>query len=628
MYLQKCTRIFLVLAALIAIGVLAGCGALDAILPSTGTYKINAKINNTTLDDLSIVTSKDTILPFFEEPVSEDPDITELVIFMKDSRGQSTGYRVTYSLIDKDNDDGQELQQDDVLTTENNDDKKKDDTVTSNQGNESANDIKDNASAEENAKTKNEAAATLNDKKETKEAAAVLSDILKNFEYTKTGNEITFPVKSLDKNLPLFPLPAELPIGKYTLVFQVNGKDTVLYKNEKSIFYLADAEFSFDGIQVHLPGISENSQFIQNSNVILLEIDLDFDSRLEPYVIWYNGKKVIDEGRYSDGAGSLLWKAPEQNGFVSLRAEVFPSLDRTDLSGSQKGISLLVSSKEVDMHLIPENTENLVLWYTFEGDLTSKAKYSPEGTAVPQEQVIKPVAKSRLNWMSSNGTYGLAAGTDNVYKLPDLPLTNDGNEKWQIIARFKPLNEGELLSAQFGLNSDVTMTLSVKKDNLVLSLASASKTTSESLKLPEDKDSFVDVSIKLFIHNGRIFAKLDLEESSFIKPTFILDINNQSSPVINPISLEAKIDKNFQVFIGQQQKPLPDNAKTETENVTVQKNVHTAIWDELAVLRLPAVQIITNKKNTGETHFSLTAANSAESSNIKSSPGNGSTILE
>jgi hypothetical protein len=688
---QKCIGIILLLAVLALFG---GCGALDAILPSTGTYKINAMVNETPLDDFSIVTSKDTVLPFFEEPVSDDPDITELVVFLKDSRGQAAGYKVTYSLIvtDKDNnkennkEDVKELQQD--SKTENKDDKKKDE-VASNSGadktDKSKDTVKEDASADKKKddvsansgadktdkskdavkeevstdKKKDEvvtgAVTDKTDKskdtvkedasadkkkdevvtnagadktnKDKDEAAAVIKDPLKLFEHTRNGNEINFPVKSLDKTLPFLPIPPDLPIGKYTLVFQVKGKNSLLYKFEKPLFYLADAEFSFEGIQVHLPGIAESLQFIQNKNIILLDVNLDFDSRLEPYIVWYNGKKIIYEGLYSDGAGTMFWKAPEQNGFVSIRAEVFPSWERTGLTGYQKGISLLVSSKEVDMHLLSKDATNLVQWYVFEDDLTDSL------TKDSEEQAIEPAAKNKPGWLPSNGTYGLVAGADNAFKVPVVPLTKKENESenWQIVSRFKPLSEGEIFSVQFD-SADTVMTLSGKKSNLVLSLASASKTDTESLKLPDEGDSFIAVSVKIIIQNGQLSAKL-----AFVRPNE--DFNNQKEPVINPISVAAEPEKDLKIILGQQQKKSADNTQTADvkESSVKEPSVKelpvkepqvkessvketpakepsasgqslTALWDELAILRLPAVEIIKTKKDTKEARVEETAA--------------------
>jgi len=567
MCLQKSARIFLFITIL---AVLAGCG-MDAILPSTGTYKINAKIKDASLDDFSLVSSKDKIQPFFEEPVSEDPDITELVVFLKDTRGVVTGYKVTYSLTYSDKDNNKE--------SETELQPKQDDSKT-----DSKTDTKTETKTETEKKTgegsTTTTATTTKTGEEKKDAVPEKIDIPNNVEYVKKDNEIIFPVKSLDDALPFLPLPSDLPIGKYTMVFQVLSKNTILFKYEKPLFYLADAELSFDGIQVNLPGVAESSQFIQNGNTILLDIDLEYDSRLEPYVVWYNGKKIIDEGLVSDGAGSLLWKAPEQNGFVSLRAEVFPSWEKTGLVGYQKGISLLVSSKEIDMHLLSEETPSLVQWYIFEGALNDSAAKDSE------EKAIESVGKNKPVWMPANGTYGLASGLDNSFRLPNIP-TNNGDENWQIITRFKPLSEGEIFSVQPAGASGVTMTLSKKKSNLVLTLVSSSKAYSESLRLPDERDSFVTVSVKFIIQSGRLSAKM-----AFVKPSNVKDYINKNEPVINPISMEADSDKEINITLGQPRKTTADNQQTAEE----QKPSFTAIWDEFAILRLPSsVEIIVKK---------------------------------
>ncbi len=240
--------------------------------------------------------------------------------------------------------------------------------------------------------------------------------------------------------------------------------------------------------------------------------------------------------------------------------------------------------------------------------------------------------------MPSNGTYGLASGNDNAFKLPAVSLKNneDDNANWQIVSRFKPLGEGEIYSVQFG-SADVTASLSVKKSNLILSLTSASKTAQETLKLPKEDDSFAAVSVKFIINNGLLSAKL-----AFVKPNE--NFNSQKEPVINPISVSAEVDKDFKVILGNRQKKPADNAQTaEDKNPSVSeppvsgspvqepsvkepsakeppvkeppakeppvpKQSFTALWDEFAILRLPEVKIINIKKNTKEAKVDETAA--------------------
>jgi len=279
---------------------------------------------------------------------------------------------------------------------------------------------------------------------------------------------------------------------------------------------------------------------------------------------------------------TLLWKAPEQNGFVSLHAEVFPSMERTGLAGCQKGISLLVTSKEIDMHLLSEETPNLIQWYTFEGGLNSSI------TKADGKQAIEPAGTNRPKWMPSNGTFGLASGFENAFKLPVIPITNNGNDSWKIVSRFKPLNEGEVFSVQFG--SDVTMTLNNNTSALVLTLADSSKTFSETLKLPEENDSFITVAVKFSIQAGRLSAKMAFVKPGSDKPAFINEISKKE-PLVNPIGLSADFSDEIKIILGQQKKPSADNSQPAAG----QKQTLTALWDELAVFRFSGVEIISVK---------------------------------
>jgi len=265
------------------------------------------------------------------------------------------------------------------------------------------------------------------------------------------------------------------------------------------------------------------------------------------------------------------------------------------------------------MHLIPKDTANLVQWYVFEDDLNDSLTKDSEKHAA-----MEPAGKNKLNWMPSNGTYGLAAGADNAFKLPAVSLKDSENDNWQIVSRFKPLGEGEIFSIQFG-SSDVTAVLSNKKSNLVLSFTSVSKISSETLKLPDTDDSFVAVSVKFIFQDGRLSAKL-----AFVKPNE--NFNSQKDPVVNPISVEAAIDKDFTITLGHRQKKPADNtqnaeaqdgnrgqrapdAADQPAEAEVEGQLFTALWDELAILRFPAVKINNNKDTKTVNVKEVAAAN-------------------
>jgi hypothetical protein len=473
---------------LIILGFFAGCEAMDAILPSAGAYKINARVNGIPLEECSFAGFSDEIRPYFEEPVSADPDITALVVFFKNSAGELVGWKVVYS-----------LDQDAV-------------------------------------------------KKEN-------------------SNEIIIPVKSLDGDLPILPLPNNLQNGWYTLVYQIMSGKEILQKTEKGIFYLGRTVFSYEAINVHLPGIAESSQLIPKGTVIMLEAELEFDSYLDPYIVWYEGKRKISEGYFSNGKGYLFWRAPEQSGFFSLSAEIFPVRDYEEMAGYKKEISLLVSSMPIDVNLISENIEQLMHWYIFEGNLNdSKMPASAD-------RALKPVAKNTPKWTGANGTYGIATGCDNIFMLPKVSILNSEPKTWQILFRFKAVDDGEILSVQFDSARDVSMRLYMEGENFVLTLASSLSSASQTINLPKDyvesgRESFFTAGVKFSIMPRSVSAQINIMGES---------VNDEITA--RTVSLEARIEKEFQVLLGF----AGTNDMPDEESTDLHEPEFTALWDEFAL---------------------------------------------
>ena len=538
MCVQK-VRVILFLAVLVC---LCGCGPMDTILPSNGTYKIGANVNGMPLDELSFIDSTGKIQPYFEDPVSNDPDVTALVIFLRNSKGNTVGWKVTYTLELKNNE-----KKDDIAD------------VSSDDFDEDAEeDLKDKLNEDE-------LLSDDEDDLDENDLAEVVIEDNKAQEPYRDGYEIVISVKSLDGELPAFPLPKDLPVGRYTLVSQVmSGKD-ILQRTEKSIYYMGDTNFSYDGINVHLPGITESSQIIPKGTVIMLEAALDFDSRLNPYIVWYNGRKKIGEGSFSDGAEYLLWKVPEQSGFFSLRAEVFPVDDFDGLSGYQKEVSLLVSSKIINVNLVSENILQLVHWYTFEGNLNDSKMISST------ERALKPDAKNSPKWAGAGGTYGLATGFQNAFSLPKVLVSNNGTETWQMLFRFKTINDGEILCVQFGISRDIFLKLKTKGRNFVLELSSSMETVSQIYALPE-QDSFITAEICFSNLDGMLSVDLNI----------VGDYLLEAEPDTKPVVLETEIKDEFQILLGSGLGNDPvDGPKTRD------KPVFTALWDEFALYFTP-----------------------------------------
>lgn len=454
--------------------VFSGCDAMDTFLTPSNNYKLNARVvNDISLDECSFITENDNIQPYFEKSVSNDPDITALMVFFMNGRGEIVGRKILYSLND--------------------------------------------------------------------EAGQA---------------ETLIPVGSLDDNLPSVPIPSNLSVGRYTMVLQVMRGTEILQKTEKPFYYMGKTGFTYDGINVYLPGIADNSQIIPKGLVILLEAKLDFNGN--PYIVWYNGSRKISEGRYSDGANFLLWKAPEESGFYSVSAEIFPSDSYLGLSGYKKEVSLPVSIKTTGFNLVSDSIPQLIHWYTFEGNLNDSLLITS------QERSLKTSNNIKSQWLPANGIYGLAAGFDRTYEFP----ADSGYDNWQTLFRFKPINDGGLFYVRF--SSDVFMNVRKEGQSLILTLSSPENTVSQTIRL-QAQNAFITAGVSFSVASGLVTAKININGDEQY------ELNNEL------LRLDVNIDSNFQIVLGNKQE----------ENTSDRNSpVFTAIWDEFALYKDPPVETI------------------------------------
>jgi len=448
---------------------------MDFLFPSAGTYKINLLINDVSLDDCSFIRINDEIRPYFEESISDDPDVNALMVFLRDFRGETIGSRIIYG-----------LEHDDYY-----------------------------------------------------------------------DDDVFILVKSLDGSLPKFPIPDDLQKGRYTFVSQVMSGRNILQRTEKSIYYLSSNYFNYEGINVYLPGIAESPHLIPKETVIMLEVKLEYESSIDPYIIWYEGRRKIGEGKISEGAGQQFWKAPDQSGFFSLRAEIFPAANIDGLTGYHNGISLLVSSMAIDVHLVSQDIPQLIKWYTFEGDLNDSRTMLP---------ALNPPI-----WKGAENTYGIVTGYGNIMTFPKTDVHNM-TDTWQMLFRFKPVNDGSLFTVQFGSSHNAVMLLSLQEDNLILTLSTNSETVSKTKPLPKKAEngssgSFITAGIKFSFLSGVLSAHIN-----------ILDTSLNGELTAAPIIINTVIEDDFQIILG--------IAEEESSPV------YTALWDELALYYMPPMEIL------------------------------------
>jgi len=533
---------------------LINCGPMDSLFSSSGNYKINIQVNSIPLDDCSFVRSSDRIRPYFESSVSKDPDVTALMVYLKDQSGQIAGWKVIYQPDKKaepevipENDEelseSEEIPPDEIEAGEQETELKNEPDNKPENDNE-----KDNETETDENPSASESAEELSKAGDSPPAEADLpSDENLHQAVTfqlpgdyKNGDELIINVNNLD-HLPLFPIPDNLPMGLYTINSYVMNNNDILQKVEKQLYYLGHANFTYKGINVYLPGVAESNQLIPKGTVIMLEADLKYDSKLDPYIEWFNGKKKIAEGKASDGLGQIFWKVSEESGFYPMSAVIYPVENSINLSGYQKDISLLISSKTIDIHLVNEDipfkqNSRLVNWYVFESSLNDSRRFSiveqVEAEKIKSERSLRH-SKNSPEWKVSDGTYGVTAGNDNVISMPRVSVSNKEPESWQLLFRFKPENDGGILSVQTGKNNNIFLHLNVEGTNLVLTLASLTDTVTQvySLKkaLPEKTAPEIGAEPPPFADAAEPESEEETSSPEITAEPFPLQLNEQSS---------------------------------------------------------------------------------------------------
>ncbi|GHU90097.1 hypothetical protein FACS189476_09830 [Spirochaetia bacterium] len=550
-------KTILIMAAMPVLLIACGGELGDMELPSTGTYRVNAHIGKISLDECSIITEKDTIRPFFVNFVENDPDIMGLTVFLQGPNGEIPGGKVQYTIQNADTDAAAGNKNGSGNGGKAGDEKNEPDKSDSGPVNQDSPD-----------KTDSESADTSADRAPPPSAATVTG--------SPAVADTVIHVSRLDRELPLFPLPKNLSTGRYTLVFQVLGKRNVLDRIERSVYYIGDAEFTLNDIQSYPPGISTWAHLVPPGLTLMLETQVIAGEGLDPYIIWYNGKKRIHEGSIAEGAGRFLWKAPDQTGFHILRAEAFPFKPASDMKGTIKELSLPVSAKNEHTRAFAKQADEFTNWYQFAGDLRDTKAASDTNNAIPGQY-------HSTRWIPAGGIYGLSIGPGDTFQLP-LAFTYSENEQaeGQFLLRFKPVSEGTVFNAVFtGENgSPVTLDLALftRKNGLSLGLNIGEK--SISIPLPSkslENEAFITAQIDFSIETNLFTAALSLEKSDAVP-----------APITIPLSAALDGKGTFRLGGG--------SAKDETKAPGAQKTSNsgnlpkvndesaiTAILDEFAV---------------------------------------------
>jgi len=593
------------------------------LFPSNGTYQVRTLVNGSSLEECSFIRANDKIRPYFAVSVINDPDLIGLLVYIQDPSGKVIGDKVQYTLLPY---------ADENALTEADLEKEAAETNEAEPG-ETAKIGEEDESSDEASEDETDDPAAQADGDE--------HQILERWSFTDTKplekkTDVEIAVKSLAKDLPYFPLPKELEIGPYVLVFEAVGKKDTLSRTETNVYYLGSAEFNLKDISMYLPGLS-GPQLISPGTVIMLEASLDFDKRLDPYVIWYNGKNIINEGKISDGAGKLLWEAPEQAGFYSLRLEAFPfHLKRTIYTGLSREIALPVSPKAISLgHFFEDNkgytarsplsagtayaeqikllaamaleekipagtpresappisypAPELLQWYQFDGGLRDSL------STLTDDQLLLPVKESRPRWAAAGQSYGLAIGPDDPYLLAPINFFREEKDQGGGIVLFhiRPLSQGSIFSAFFPLESSAAegVWIDMVKEGNIITLRL--NTTDAFVELPlyfnvSAAEGLIPIAVEFYIRPYRLEAKISLDAY----------LQNRVGEIKLPLALSGEgrirlggvVDKSI-LDKSTLDKPTLDKSvsdKSKSEPV-VDEEINTSIfsdtiWDELAIL--------------------------------------------
>ncbi|MDR2135549.1 MAG: hypothetical protein LBO76_02935 [Treponema sp.] len=482
----------------------AACNQLDTVLPSVGTYRVNALVNRSSLDECSVIAAGDTVLPYFANSVAGDPDLANLVVYLEDSGGNQAGYRVRYS-TEPAASTGLEAPPKVANPAESGDAGSggagpgKAESGSAGDG-ETGLDTTGSGAAESGAKTGSGKAGP---------GAKTAADQAEAVEDPSFAGGLLIPVDSFTGQLPPFPLAGDIKIGRYTMVFEIRGKQNLLSRVERQILYTGSQEFTSGGIRYYLPGLYGNKHLAPQGLSVMLETQVDYGEDLEPYIVWYNGSRRIGEGYVTGGTARLLWKAAQQTGFHTIRAELFPFKPQSAVKGLVKELSLPVSAGAGGDSSI--QSDDFLYYYQLAGDLRETGTGAELGRASGKQAA----------WSPAEQIYGLALKGGDAYEalpraLDFSAISSEGKAgRLRFFVRFFPLDGGTILSAILGSRTDsVAVRLSLAENALYLELEGGGrKLRGDPLELGGARNSFVGVVLDVEIRETGIRASFELADS-------------------------------------------------------------------------------------------------------------------
>jgi hypothetical protein len=582
---------------------------MNTILPSSISYQVSALVEGTSLDEYSVVKANDAVQPVFIDPVLEDPDLTGLLVYLRSPEGETAGKQVYYLLKTP------ESQMDPFLNPMR--DEVIQDPVYGGENTETLSDSPESPEEEENSENSD------NSPIDTDTAINVDTGIAPVEE-----REIRIYVSRLDRDLPAFPFPENLKLGLYSLVFEVLGERQTLYQTERRLYYIGKAEFTLPDIQSYLPGLSAGSFLIPPGLSVMLETQAAMDKRLDPYIVWYDGKRRIREGRIADGNGCFLWEAPAQTGFHTIRAELFPfrpvgvsygsgnssirgRFSIPELRGKVKELALPISAKgEKPVLFVPEG-EKILRWYQFAGNIGDAMTNGGRGNLAGNDL-------EDLHWVPSEGIYGLLVKTGDTYQVPSSSFAIDEDKRGgaSFLLRVKPLAEETILTASFKAAAPASpgnaliMSIVYRDRSLQLNLESGGLKAVCSLPVyafaegfmgasaPSPKD-FITLEAGFYVRGNVFMAALGMAEDGNFEGKTVLSglFQADSSAVLEDvpanmaaIELSYPLNGEISCVLGTSRAQLLQPPVRESTRVTAERNLEETVSEAGQLISAAAVE--------------------------------------
>jgi hypothetical protein len=571
----------LILSFSLLFSVLFACGELSTpLFSSEGTYQVRALVNGNSLDSCSLIRQNDKIIPYFTVSVVNDPDLMGLLVYLQNSKGEIVGEKVLYTIHPMDDAIQPETQQEETKPEDNTTEisggtvSGDNDSTASERGTTSTTSGDNDSTASERG-TSSERGTTSGAGETTGQTETGLTgqgtERTTSVDTKPSGKkyDTVILIRSFQQEMPNFSLPKNLEVGSYSLVFEaVDRSFNTLSLIESDIFYLGSVEFRLNDISMYLPGLSD-TRLIPPGTTVMLEAGLDFDSSLSPYVIWYNGRNIISEGNINEGAGNILWEAPEQSGFYSLRLEVLPFKLKRSFTGIFRDITLPVSAKasqtsyffgdgpdypakrtlvegtaypeqvklaaelaakankavlsdkaanRTPITPVPPEHPELLRWYRFDGSLD-------ETSLIPNRK-FEPAEEKVSRWTAVGKSYWLSTGPDDTFLLRPIRFFRQDQDQGGGIFLFhiRPAAEGTVFSAFFptltsasalaSASDGVWMDMTAQEKVITLRL----KTKAASVEMTVNTDyseeqGLIPIVIEFYIRPYRFEAKISLGET-------------------------------------------------------------------------------------------------------------------